>query len=333
MSLASGSPSRPSAGQGPGRPLASPPARGQHPGPSRPSALRVHAALIAVSLLFGVNYLVTKGILAAMPASAWVLFRMAAATVVMVPLAMWLGRGRRWPPTRTWPGLAIAALLGVAANQVLFTEGIARTTAEHSAMVNACIPTWTLLVAVLVGQERLSPRRVVAIVSALAGVGWLLGVDELLLGTSTAPPGSLLGDLLTVSNGIAFACHLVLMRRLGADLDPYRTTALLFLFGTPAIAAWSAPSLTTADVAALCTAPVVWLAAYAVVAATVLTYCLNTWALRHTSGSQVALYINLQPIVAAGANAALGAPPPGQRFFVALLLVGFGLWLQTSRRR
>jgi hypothetical protein len=35
---------------------------------------------------------------------------------------------------------------------------------------------------------------------------------------------------------------------------------------------------------------------------------------------------------AAGLNTALGAPPPGAAFFVALGLVAAGLWLQTRAR-
>jgi drug/metabolite transporter (DMT)-like permease len=294
-----------------------------------PSAFRVHAALIAVSMLFGVNYVGTKIILATVPAPSWALVRMAAATLVMVPLAIWLARGRPWPPARTWPALAFAALLGVAANQVLFTEGLARTTPEHSAVVNACIPTWTLLVAVLARQERLTRRRVLAIASALAGVLWLLGVDRMLTARAGDDRATLLGDLLTMSNGIAFACHLVWLRRVGRGLDPYHTTAILFLLGTPMMVPWCGPALTTEHLHALLVPPTVWLAAYAVIAATVFTYCLNTWALRHTSGSQVALYINLQPIVAATVNMLCGAQLPGVRFFGALALVALGLWLQA----
>ncbi len=294
----------------------------------------MHAALLAVSLLFGINYVVTKTILATVPPATWVLFRMGAATLVMVPLAMWFARRRAWPGRRTWPALALAAFLGVAANQVLFTEGIARTTPEHSAVVTACIPTWTLVIAVLCGQERLTWRRVAAIVVALAGVCWLLGIDRWFGDASTANAddgASLLGDLLTMANGIAFAAHLVLMRRLGRDLDPYRTTALVFVFGTPMVALWSVPTITAPHLEALLTANVLALAAYAVLGSTVLTYFLNMWALRHTQSSQVALYINVQPLVAAALNSALGAPPPGQRFFGALALVICGLWLQTAR--
>ena len=300
-------------------------------------ALRVHLALITVSLLFGANYVFTKRILAAVSPGAWVLFRIAAATAVMVPLAMLLRRGHARPRPRLWGGLLVASFFGVVLNQVLFTEGMARTTPEHSAVVNACIPTWTLLVAVCAGQERLGRTRVLAIALALGGVLYLLGFDRMLLAAPAAgaPTGgtgdgsTLVGDLLTMGNGIAFAVHLVLMRRLGREVDPWLSTAVLFVAGTAMIGAWSGPGVTAAQVDAVLSWPTAWFAAYAVIFATVLTYLLNTWALRHTHSSQVALYINVQPLVAAALNTALGAPLPGHRFFVALVLVGLGLWLQT----
>lgn len=306
-----------------------------------PNALRVHLALITVSLVFGGNYVFTKFILTAVPpvpAGAWVLFRITTATAVLVPLAMFLRRAKGLPRPRVLGWLLVASFFGVALNQVLFTEGMARTTPEHSAVVNACIPTWTLLVAVLAGQEQLGLRRVLAIGISLCGVLWLLGVDRMLIGevtlTSTADGqgSTLLGDLLTMANGIAFAIHLVMVRRLSRDVDPWFATAAMFVTGMLMIGAWSGPSVTAADVDAVLTPPTIWFAVYAILLATVLTYLLNTWALRHAQSSQVALYINLQPLVAASLSTAFGAPLPGSRFFVALGLVGFGLWLQSRTR-
>lgn len=302
-----------------------------------PTAPRVHLALITVSLLFGANYVFTKRILATVPPVAWVLFRIVAATALMVPLALLLRRGAGWPRPRALLGLAVASIFGVVLNQVLFTEGMARTTPEHSAVINACIPTWTLLVAALAGQERLDARRVAAVLVALLGVQYLLGLDRLLAG---GPPGaaadsgaSLLGDALTLLNGVSFAVHLVIMRRLGRDLNPWLSTAVMFLVASAAISAWSGPRLDGAAVDAVLTVPTLLYALYAVLFATVLTYLLNTWALRHTHSSQVALYINVQPLVAALLNWALGADLPGHRFFVALGLVAFGLWLQNRPAR
>lgn len=298
-----------------------------------PSPALVHLALFTVSVLFGANYVVTKRILTDLPPTAWVFCRIAGATLVIVPLAAWLRRGRGTVPRKTLFGLAAAAFLGIVANQVLFTEGMARTTPQHSSVVNALIPTWTLLAAVAFGQERLDRTRLLAIASALLGVQYLLGFDKLLSGGGGDAGGAtLLGDLLTMANGMSFALHLVLMRRLGRDLDPWYATAVMFVCSTAMTAAWSFPQNDTATFARVIAPPTVWFALYAVVFATVFTYLLNTWALRHTHSSQVALYINVQPLVAATLDVAFGAPPPGHRFYVALALVGFGLWLQSRRR-
>lgn len=300
-----------------------------------PSALRVHGALITVSLLFGGNYVFTKRILAQVSPGAWVLFRLLAATAAIVPLALWLRRREALPRGRVLLGLGVAALFGVAANQILFVEGLQRTTPEHSAVINALIPTWTLLIAVAVGQERLHGARVLAVLCSLLGVSYLLGADRLLFDGGAGGDGgsgagsTLFGDLLSMSNGFVFALHLVLLRRVGRDVDPWTSTALLFVFGTSMLALWSGPSVTAAQVAAVTTPPVLWFALYVVLAATVLTYALNTWALRHAQSSQVALYINVQPLVAALLNTAMGAPWPDHRFYVAVVMVGFGLWLQS----
>lgn len=287
----------------------------------------VHLALLTVSLLFGANYVFTKQLLATVPAPTWVAFRIAAATAILLPLGWRLGRGPI--PVRAWPLLCLAALLGVVLNQVLFTEGMARTTPAHSAVINACIPVWTLCLAVAFGQERLSLRRALAVAIALLGVATLLRADDLLTGGEGLSATQILGDLLTWGNGVSFALHLVLLRRIGRGLDPYRTTAFLFVAATLMVPVYSAPSLSTAAVTAVVTPPALWLALYAVLFSTVATYLLNTWALRHTHSSQVALYINVQPLVAALLGTALGQPAPDWRFYTALAGVSAGLWLQA----
>ena len=124
--------------------------------PSLPSTLRVHLALITVSVLFGGHFVFTKQLLAQVPATSWVCFRIAAATVMLVPLALWLRRQPNMPGARLWCLLGIASFFGVVLNQILFTEGLARTTPEHSAIVNSCIPTWTSIGVARVG--RVAPR-------------------------------------------------------------------------------------------------------------------------------------------------------------------------------
>lgn len=292
-----------------------------------PSPVFVHLALLSVSLLFGANYVFTKEVVAAVPVRAWVLLRIAAATAILVPLALALARGRL-RRGHVVP-LGLAALLGIVLNQILFTEGIARTTPAHSSVINACIPTWTLCLAALVGQERFTLPKLIAVAIALAGVAVLLRVDDLVTGGVPLSSEMLVGDLLTWANGVSFAAHLVLMRRIGREIDPYLATAVMFGWATLLASVWCASAVDDAALAAVTTPPTAWFAIYAVLAATVFTYLLNTWALRHTRSSQVALYINVQPLVAAALGMAFGQGLPDWRFFVALAAVALGLWLRA----
>lgn len=295
-----------------------------------PPTARVHLALLTVSLIFGANFVVTKQLLSAVPAQAWIGFRVFAAACLLLPIALLLGRGP--VPLRTVPWLLLASLLGVFANQVLFAEGLARTTATHSVVLNACIPTWTLLLAAAFGQERLTLGKVLAVATALSGVAWLLRVDQMLLAGEPLSEEQLLGDALSVCNGFAFAMHLVLMRRIGASIDSYRATGMLFLFGVLSVPFYSGPAMTADNLALATTPPVLWFALFGVLGATVTTYLLNSWALRHTTSSTVALYINAQPLVAASLGTMFGQPAPDGRFFVAFACVALSIFVQSRAK-
>lgn len=298
--------------------------------PLSPSLVRVHLALLTVSLFFGANFVFTKELLATVPPAAWIAFRVLSASALLLPIAWWLGRGP--VPLRLWPWLAFASLLGVFGNQVLFTEGLSRTTPSHSVVINACIPTWTLLIAAAFGQERLAARKVAAVALALAGVACLLRVDRMLMDGETLSEQQLLGDALSLCNGLAFAMHLVSMRRIAGQVDSIRATGMLFLFGSLTIPLYSGSAMNAENLALATTPPTIWFCLFGVLCATVATYLLNNWALRHTTTSTVALYINAQPLVAASLGAAMGHEPPDWRFFVAFACVSLGIVVQSRVR-
>ena len=279
--------------------------------------------------MFGINYVATKHVLETVPAQAWVFLRVGTATLLLAPVVFALYR--RLPPRGTRLPLALAACLGVVANQILFTEGLARTTPAHSSVLNASIPVQTLLFAVLAGQERFTLRKVVAIGVALTGVLTLLEVDRM-VGEGIHFETTMVGDLLSLGNAATFSLFLVLMRRFGRDVDPLLATGWSFVVATPLLFAWSLPALDAKTFAAVTAAGVWPVALFVVVGATIVTYVLNNWALRRTHSSQVALYIYVQPVVATLLSVALGIESPGARFFVAASLVFGGILIEISGR-
>jgi drug/metabolite transporter (DMT)-like permease len=229
----------------------------------------------------------------------------------------------------------LAAVLGVVANQIMFAEGMALTLPGHAAVINSQIPVLTLVFAVLARQERLTLGKTLAIAIASTGVLVLLRVDELARG-GVPSADVLLGDLLVFGNAATFSAFLVVMRDIGKDIEPLHATAFTFALGVIAIGAYSGlhGAIDAGSCASILTPPLLWWTVFAIAGATVLTYLLNNWALRHTHSSQVALYIYLQPVIATSTSMVVTGERPDLRFFVAATLACAGVFVQsTSARR
>jgi drug/metabolite transporter (DMT)-like permease len=286
---------------------------------------KVAVALALVQVCFGIHYLVAKLILQMMPPRAWAALRISAAALLLMAYNVFFHR-RPAPRARALGRLALYALFGVIINQVMFVEGLSRTTPAHSAIINSLIPVATMAFALLLRHERLTAGRVTALAVSLASVLLLLGVEKFRLDDTLV-----VGDLLTLVNGVSFAFFLVLSRDFLRSHDPLVATSYLLGFGALGILAVGAGPLARVDWAAL---PVrFWfLAAYVVLFATVLAYFLNYYALRHTDSSMVALFIYLQPPIATALSMIFLGERPGVRFWVAAVGIFAGVYLAVRER-
>lgn len=284
---------------------------------------RVRAALITVQMLFGINYLVSKQVVGVLDPAAWATLRSSSALVILGAAALLLRR--RFPRGRDLWYLAGCALLGVTFNQILFLEGLQRTTPAHSALICAQIPLFTLAAAVVMGREPLTRMRVAALISGMVGVMVLLEVDRFDFDSTY-----LVGDLLTLANAVCYGLFVALSGRVMARHDPLGAVTVVFLFGAAGIALYGADELLAVPFAALGTSDVVRMA-YVVLGATVTTYALNLYALKHTQASRVALYIFLQPVVATTLSVLILGEAVTWRLVTAGILVLISLSLREIR--
>ena len=286
---------------------------------------KVYGALILVQVFFGVHYFVAKLILGMMPPRAWAAVRITGAAVLLMAYNLaFLRRHRRG--AGDLGRLALYALFGVVANQILFVEGLSRTTPAHSAIINSLIPVMTLAIAILLRAERATPWRWASIAISFASVLVLLRVENF------RPSDALVaGDLLTLANGGSFSLFLVLSRDYLRRTDPLAATSWLLVFGAAGILALGAGPLSRVPFAAL--PPRFWLlAAYAVVFATVLAYFLNYYALGHTDSSMVALFIYLQPPIATALSMLFLGERPAPRFWISAAGIFLGIYLAVRER-
>lgn len=282
----------------------------------------VYAALIAVQVLFGLWPTAGAIALDALSPPALIGFR----TLIGGPL-MFLAVARRGPvpSRRDLFALAGLALFGIAANQLIYVEGLQRTGPVNAVVLIMTVPVVTLLVAALLGRERPGLRAVVGVALAVAGVLVLVRAERFDLSDET-----LVGNLLIICNTTCYAIYLVLAKPVVARIGPMVTVGWVFLFGAIEALPWTGPAVLATDWVAL-DGPTWASLAFILVGPTIGTYFLNAYALKRVDASVVALFIGLQPVVGAGAAWALLGEVPTVRTLVAAVVIIAGV-LVASRR-
>jgi drug/metabolite transporter (DMT)-like permease len=223
------------------------------------------------------------------------------------------------------PALIGCALLGVAANQELFIQGLARSTATNASVIGSTIPVFTALVAIVLRREPPRMRRLLGIAVACAGAALLVGADR--LSTSSE---HMAGNAMIIVNSLSYGAYLVVVRSLADRYDPIGLVAMLFITAIPmvaplGIAAWAdAPPLTTGDAGYL---------VFLVAVPTVGAYGLVQTALRRAEATLVAAYIYLQPVFATIGAIFLLGEEPSMRLVACGALVLAGVWLAARSRR
>jgi drug/metabolite transporter (DMT)-like permease len=262
------------------------------PEAARTERARVIAALTLIQVFFGVHYLAGKIVLTAIPPRAWALIRVVSAAVLLLIAARAMGRRFSRAP-RELALLAVFSIFGVAINQVCFVEGLSRTTTIHSAIINSLMPAWTLFFAVVLGRESPTVRKALSLVLAVAGALLVIRPESASFTSAT-----FVGDMITMINSLSYSFFLVISKRAMHRMDALAATALMFLFGSIPIALFGWSALARLDFGAVPTAAWLW-GAFIILLPTAGAYVLISWTLARAEASLVALFIYLQPLIAA----------------------------------
>lgn len=294
---------------------------GFDPGTRRASVV---AALVAVQIFFGVHYLAAKVLLEEVPPGVWAGIRVTCGALLLLTLAR--GLGRPFPVALSDLGkLAVFSVFGIVVNQVCFIEGLSRTTATHSAIINVLIPVATLLFAMVFGRESLTASKAASVVLAFAGAWLVVRPDRSGWGSE-----SFVGDLLTLTNALSYGFFLVISKRLLSRIDPLAATSVLMAFGAVIIVALGAPAIVSFDFGQV-TSRAWMLGAFIVVFPTAAAYFLINWALSRSEPSLVAFFVFLQPLIAIALSVALrGERLTGSTVGGAALIFG-GVYLALDR--
>jgi len=136
--------------------------------------LLIHGTLFLVAVLFSLHYILGKIALRSFEPLTFAWLRVAGSAICLLILTEM--RSRPAPPLSRadrWR-LVHYSMLGVVINQLLFISGLALTTAHEAAILITTIPVFTLISAVVLGTEKLTPSKSAGILIALIGAVLLI---------------------------------------------------------------------------------------------------------------------------------------------------------------
>ncbi len=170
-------------------------------------------ALLAVILVWGVNFAVIKVPLEVAPPFTVNLLRFTVSLAVLAALHArdTRRRGRRFAATFEvgWRSVVGVGLLGVLVYQLTFILGIDRVSAGTAALLMATSPAWTSVGSHLLKQERLLPAGWTGIGLSLAGVGLVVAGNP-----GAAFDGGGFGVVLMLVAALAWGLYTTLSRPL-----------------------------------------------------------------------------------------------------------------------
>ena len=195
------------------------------------------ATLVAVTVVWGLNFAVIKTGIHLVPPIAFVALRFAAVGLCLIP---WL----RWPGRRMTDLIALSVVLGVVHFSLMFTGMKALDVATASIAIQLQVPFAAILAAVFFG-EKLRWRRITGMAIAFAGVVMIAGEPRL--------AGNLPSLFMVVGAACTWAAANIQIKRIGDEVDVLALNGWVSLLAAPQLMAlsWAVEDGQLAAIAAL----------------------------------------------------------------------------------
>jgi drug/metabolite transporter (DMT)-like permease len=288
-----------------------------------PAAAR--AALLTACFLWAVSFIATKVALVSAPPLVLVTLRLLISAACFLVWMAVAGRRQLLQIRSRLKPLIGLSLVGASLHYSSQTIGLQYTTAANASLYAITAPITIAVLAVLFLGERVSITKVIGIITAVAGVLVVMGLEALLAFDLT---GHLLGDLLVMASIVLWGLFTVLGKRMTDEIGALAVTAGVTVIG----ALWMIPAgyvemhLTSFLLATITTSG--WLAiAFLGVLCSFLATLLYFIALQQSESQKVGVYLYTLPPMTAVISAFYLGETLTWSFVIGAALVFFGLYI------
>jgi drug/metabolite transporter (DMT)-like permease len=289
-------------------------------------SLPAHLSIAAANILFGLNFPISKTVLAHYVDA----YTLSFLRMVFAAVAFWLliaCTKREKVPPRDIFLLAIASIFGITLNQLAFIVGLSYTASVDASIVITLTPVLTMCIAAVFLKEPISWMKAGGVAMGMGGA--LL----VILGGGTADLGNghLLGNCLCFCSSLSYAIYLNISKSLVTRYTSVTVMSWMFLFAALMMTPIGLPHIGQIHWASI---PILgYLEILFVLAgATFLTYLCIGYSLRYMRPTTLSMYNYLQPLVVSLLAVIVGTDSIGWHKIMAAILIFTGVYFVTQSK-
>ncbi|UTW64188.1 DMT family transporter [bacterium SCSIO 12741] len=225
-----------------------------------------------------------------------------------------------------WLRLIACGAFGVAANQLMFFQGLSLTSPINAAIMMTTNPVLVLLASAILLGNTITRQKLIGIGLGVCGAVMVITLK----GNSSFGADTWMGDLLVFFNSLSYGIYLVIVQPLMKKYQPLTVIKWVFTFGFLFVFPFGIGQFSAIEWETF-TWVIALETAFVVVCTTFFAYLLNIFALKNTNPSTVSVYIYSQPILAALFAISLGKDSLDWIKIVAALLIFSGVFLVSRK--
>ena len=295
-----------------------------------PKNILAHLALLAVNLIYGASHFIAKVVLdpGYLKPNTFILFRVVSATLLFWALRYFIREKVKWKDM--WL-ICLCGLFGVAVNQLLFFQGLSRTSAIDSGIIMVTTPIIVTLLSLIILKTKLTFYKVSGILIGLIGALTLVYLSDSGKGNS-----SVTGNLFILANATSYSLYLVLVKPLMKTYKPLTVICYMFTFASIVVLPFGIGGVS--DLSTDFPIVVYFSIGFIILFTTFCTYLFNIFAIKQLSPTIAGSYIYLQPIFVMIIGVVLGIMDATSKYatdiswekIVCTLLIFLGVYLTSK---
>jgi drug/metabolite transporter (DMT)-like permease len=287
--------------------------------------LKSHLAVIGANTIYGLNYVIAKGIMPDFLLPRAIIFLRVTCTLVLFWI-LHLFLPSEKVEKKDLLKMALCSVFSVFINQILFFEGLNLTTPISASIIITIIPVLILIFSHFILKEKITQLKIVGIM--LGASGALMVIFS--AGTGDIRFNALLGNFMIFVNAISWALYLVLVKSLMKKYDSLTVLKWTFFFGFIIIFPFSFEIFYSSSYNQIPFS--IWMSIFFVVFInTGFAYYLINYSLKTVTPNVNGIYIYLQPLVASVVAIIFGKDKLTVIDFIAAVLIMAGVYFVTRQ--